>query len=133
MRIKTTLAATGLALAFVLPATAQQTSQQQSGSGSSGSSGQMQSTMPGGPGGTSVRQHIQSDLEKLGYKNVRVMPTSFLAQATDPQNRPVLMMINPDSVTVITDMGAPIQSGSGQSGSSGGQGGTSGGGSTNTR
>lgn len=145
MRSKTVLVATGLVLAFAPPAVAQQSSQQpsSSGSGSSGSSGQKPSTvppstMPGGPGGVSVRQHIQSDLEKLGYQNVRVRPTSFLAQATDSQNRPVLVLIDPESITVITDVGSAIPSGSGggQGNQGGGQGGSrsnQGGGSTNNR
>lgn len=111
-----TLAATGLALAFALPAAAQQSTPPQSPSSPATSSGQQQSGMTG-PSGTSIRQHIKQGLEKDGFTNVQVMPAAFLAQAKDKQGHPVLMMINPDSVSVITDLSAPVQSGTGGSGS----------------
>ncbi len=103
-----TLTVTGLAMALALPAAAQQSP---SSSGSNTSSGQQQSNM----GGTSIRQHIQQGLEKDGFTDVKVAPAAFVAQAKDKQGRPVLMMINPDSITVLTEMDAPMQSGSGNS------------------
>ncbi|MBD0273400.1 MAG: hypothetical protein ICV73_15910 [Acetobacteraceae bacterium] len=71
-----------------------------------------------------IQQRIRQDLEKAGYKDVRVMPESFLVRAHDPQNRPVMMIVNPDSVTAITELGSPGQQGAGgnaQHGSASGQ------------
>ena len=52
-----------------------------------------------------VRQSIQHDLEQAGYTNVQVMPEAFLAHARDKQGHPVTMMIEPGSVTAITELG----------------------------
>lgn len=133
-----TLAATGLALALALPAAAQQSPQSQSSSSSPSSSSNSGQQRPGtgGASNMSLRQHIKQDLEKAGFKDVQVMPTSFAARATDQQGRPVVTLIDPDSVMTITAVGSPGQSGSGQSGSgqSGSSGSGSGGsGSSNTR
>lgn len=109
------LAATGLTLALALPAAAQST-QSQSPNNSTTSSGQQ-----GGQGGQSsmhVRQQVKQDLEQAGFSNVQVMPESFLVRAKDKQGRPVMMVINPDSITAVTEVGGNGQSG--QSGSSSG-------------
>ena len=102
----TILTATGLALALALPAAAQST---QSQSNNSSSSGQQSST--------NVRQHVAQDLEKAGFTNVQVMPEPFLVRAKDKQGRPVMMVINPDSITAVTEVGSNGQSGSGNSSS----------------
>ena len=106
------LTATGLALAFALPAAAQST---QPHSGSASSSGQQSGTS--GQNTVNIRQHVTQDLQQAGFTNVQVMPESFLVRAKDKQGRPVMMVINPDSVTTITETGAG-QSGSGSSGGS---------------
>jgi hypothetical protein len=63
-----------------------------------------------------IAQQMKSDLEKSGFKNVRIMPESFLVRAEDPQGHPVMMVVNPDSVTAITALGV---SGSGSSSTGG--------------
>src|SRR4051812_29126062 len=52
-----------------------------------------------------IRQSIQHDLEQAGYTNVQVMPEAFLAHAKDKQGHPVTMVIEPGSVTAVTDLG----------------------------
>ncbi|MDJ0387838.1 hypothetical protein QMO56_06905 [Roseomonas sp. E05] len=48
---------------------------------------------------------MKQDLEQAGFTNVRVMPQSFLVRANDKQGRPVMMVINPDSITAVTAVG----------------------------
>ncbi len=103
--------ATGLTLALALPAAAQSTQSQSSGnstvqSGQQGSQ-QSQNTMH-------VRQQVKQDLQQAGFTNVQVMPESFLVRAKDKEGRPVMMVINPNSITAVTAMATPSQSGSGQ-------------------
>jgi hypothetical protein len=104
------LAATGLTLALALPAAAQST-QSPSSDNSNASSGQQAGQ--GSQDAMHVRQKVKQDLEQAGFTNVQVMPESFLVRAKDKQGRPVMMVINPDSVTAVTEM-----NGNGQSGSS---------------
>jgi hypothetical protein len=64
----------------------------------------------------SIAHKLQQDLQQSGFKNVRVMPESFLVRADDKDGHPVMMIVNPDSVTAVTAMSSP--SGSSSSGSS---------------
>jgi len=50
-----------------------------------------------------IAQQIRSNLEKAGFKNIKLMPSSFLVRATDQNNNPVMMVINPDSITEVTE------------------------------
>ena len=50
----------------------------------------------------SIAQQIRTNLEKAGFKNIKLMPSSFLVRATDQDNNPVMMVINPDSITEVT-------------------------------
>lgn len=59
------------------------------------------------PAMTSVRQQVASDLGKAGYTDIHVMPESFLVRAKDSKGNPVMMVINPDSVTEVTKINAP--------------------------
>ncbi|MDT7951386.1 MAG: hypothetical protein RQ966_07770 [Acetobacteraceae bacterium] len=47
---------------------------------------------------------MRNDLEKAGFTDVHVMPSSFLVRAKDKQGRPIMMVINPDSVTEIAPL-----------------------------
>ena len=59
------------------------------------------------PAITSMRQQVASDLGKAGYTDIHVMPESFLIRAKDSKGNPVMMVINPDSVTAVTAINAP--------------------------
>ena len=52
---------------------------------------------------------VKSELEQAGYKDVRIIPLSYLVQATDKDGNPVMMVLNPDSMTALTDLVAPIK------------------------
>ena len=52
--------------------------------------------------GHSLRQKMTSDLQKAGFSDVQVMPESFLVHAKDSSGNPIMMVINPDSVSEVT-------------------------------
>jgi Protein of unknown function (DUF1236) len=54
------------------------------------------------PSSTSIRAQLKSDLEQAGFTNVHIMQESFLVRATDRSGNPVMMVINPDSITEIS-------------------------------
>lgn len=71
--------------------------------------------------GMALRQQITQQLTQAGWKDVQVMPESFLVRAKDPQGHPVMMVINPDSITAVTAMG-PQNGRMGQGGNGGAMG-----------
>ena len=48
---------------------------------------------------------VKNELEQAGYKDVRIIPLSYLVQATDKAGNPMMMVITPNSMTAVTDMG----------------------------
>jgi len=80
------------ALASALTATAQ---------AQSGSS-QSQEAMSNGTDATQkIPQEIQQKLTEGGFKNVQVIPHSFLVSARDKNGNPVTMLIGPHSMTIV--------------------------------
>jgi len=57
-------------------------------------------------GGASVQQQVTTNLQNSGFTNVKVMPDSFLVQATDKSGNAVTMFIGPNSMTEVTTVGA---------------------------
>jgi sporulation protein YlmC with PRC-barrel domain len=51
-----------------------------------------------------MRTNLRSMLEKSGYKDIRVAPTSFVVHAKDSDGNPVVMTVSPDSFTEVTDI-----------------------------
>lgn len=55
---------------------------------------------------TVSKQHLGADLrnmlQKSGYTDIRVAPTSFMVRARDSDGNPVVMSISPDSFTELT-------------------------------
>jgi hypothetical protein len=39
--------------------------------------------------------------QQAGFTDIRIMPESFLVRAKDRDGNPVMMVINPDSITAI--------------------------------
>lgn len=71
-----------------------------------------------------IRANLRSALEKAGYKDIKVAPTSFTVRARDNDGNPVMMVIGADSLTEVTDVGSSNTNGSqpsttGSNGSSG--------------
>ena len=54
-------------------------------------------------GGMHIAQKMRDDLTKAGFTDIRIMPSSFLVRAKDSAGNPVMMVVNPDSVTAITE------------------------------
>jgi hypothetical protein len=50
----------------------------------------------------SLHAHIQKNLQAAGFTDIRIMPSSFLVRAKDRDGNPVMMIINPDSITAVT-------------------------------
>ncbi|RBP14425.1 hypothetical protein DFR50_109179 [Roseiarcus fermentans] len=63
-------------------------------------------------GAMSIAQKMRDDLGKAGFTDIRVMPSSFLVRAKDSSGNPVMMVINPDSITAITEAPANAATGS---------------------
>ena len=55
-----------------------------------------------------VSQRLRADLSKAGFTDIKIMPSSFLVRAKDSQGNPVMMVVNPDSVTEVTEQSAPV-------------------------
>lgn len=49
-----------------------------------------------------LRQQVRQNLAAAGFTDIKVMPESFLVRAKDRTGNPVMMIINPDSVTAVT-------------------------------
>lgn len=56
------------------------------------------------------QQHLASDLknmlQKAGYTDIRLAPSSFMVRAKDTDGNPVVMSISPDSFSELTTVGA---------------------------
>ena len=50
-----------------------------------------------------IAQQIRSNLEQAGFKDIKLMPSSFIVRAQDQNNNTVVMVINPESVEAITE------------------------------
>lgn len=51
-----------------------------------------------------MRANLRNMLEKAGYKDIRVAPTSFAVHARDADGNPVVMSVSPDFFTEVTDL-----------------------------
>lgn len=81
----------GLTLVLAAPALAQNPSADQGTTSDQSSS--------------SIQQQVQQNLSAAGYTDIRVMPRSFLVQATDRNGNPTMMIISPNSVTAVKQIG----------------------------
>ena len=91
-----------------------------------GQTGQTGQSTPG-PMSFTTPSQIKSSLESSGFKNVAVLPQSYLIRATAPDGSRIVMQVSADSLYGVfvnpTDQGGP--SGTGGATSSTGTGGTS--------
>lgn len=71
-----------------------------------------------GPNGP-IAQRIRSNLEQAGFTDIKLMPSSFLVRAKDKDGNPMMMVINPDSVTAVSEIGGGQNSGQTTGSSSG--------------
>jgi hypothetical protein len=50
-----------------------------------------------------MSQKLHDDLTKAGFTDITIMPQSLLVRAKDAQGNPVMMVINPDSLTDVAE------------------------------
>jgi hypothetical protein len=50
-----------------------------------------------------LSQKLRDDLAKAGFTDIIVLPAAFLVRAKDSQGHAVMMLINPDSLTEVTE------------------------------
>jgi hypothetical protein len=50
-----------------------------------------------------LSQKLNDDLTKAGFTDITIMPSSLLVRAKDSQGNSVVMVINPDSPTEMTE------------------------------
>ena len=54
-------------------------------------------------GAMHVAQKMRDDLTKAGFTDIQIMPSSFVVRAKNSSGNPMMMVINPDSVTAFTE------------------------------
>jgi hypothetical protein len=59
-----------------------------------------------------MRSNLKNMLDKAGYKDIRVAPTSFVVHAKDADGNPVMMSVSPDAFTEVTDLNNGATTGS---------------------
>jgi hypothetical protein len=62
------------------------------------------------PSGQSIGQNIRSDLARAGYRDIQMVPDSFVVRAKDPTGVSVMMVLSPNSITVVTEV-TPAETG----------------------
>jgi sporulation protein YlmC with PRC-barrel domain len=58
------------------------------------------------PANQHLRSNLKNMLQKSGYTDIRVAPTSFMVRAKDADGNPVVMSVSPDSFSEVTDINA---------------------------
>jgi len=51
---------------------------------------------------------VKNELEKAGYRDIRIIPLSYLVQATDKGGNLAMMVVTPNSMTAVTAMDMEI-------------------------
>ena len=62
-----------------------------------------QNAAPNAKSPAHISQKLRNDLAKAGFTDITIMPSSFLVRAKDSQGNPIMMVINPDSLTEVTE------------------------------
>jgi hypothetical protein len=52
----------------------------------------------------SISQQAKSSLEQAGFTDIKIIPQSFLIRAKDKNGNPFMMVVDPDSVTAVTEL-----------------------------
>jgi sporulation protein YlmC with PRC-barrel domain len=56
------------------------------------------------PGSKSIRSNLTQMLQKSGYTDIKMAPTSYVVHAKDNDGNPVVMSISPDAFTEVTSI-----------------------------
>lgn len=60
----------------------------------------------------SIGQSVRSNLARAGYKDVQMVPDSLVVRAKDPNGASVMMVLSPDSITLMREAAPAETSGS---------------------
>jgi hypothetical protein len=60
--------------------------------------------------GQSMPDKIREKLSQDGYKDITVMPTSYVVSATDKDGKPVLLLIGPSSAKTLQEAPSTAES-----------------------
>jgi len=74
--------------------------QTQANSATTSNQTQANAATPSGPT-AKMRQQLEESLAKAGFTDIKIMPESFLIRAKDQNGNPMMMVVNPDSVTEV--------------------------------
>lgn len=77
----------------------------QTNTNSAPSANNEQSMHPGAAKQGSLRAQVRDMLQKEGFTDIRVMPSSFMVHAKDKDGNPVFMSISPDSFAEVAEVG----------------------------
>lgn len=112
MRVPLALTAAAALVIMHASASAQTRSEPPAPPGAAQAQAGQNSTQAQKPGQSSqtVREKLTKNLHDAGFTDIQVMPSSFLVRAHDRDGNPVMMVINPDSVTAVTEMKNGVQS-----------------------
>ena len=106
--ILTTAAVLGLTLAPAMAQTNQtQTNQTPAAPNPTTAPMASNSTAPAPMTPGAMQDALKADLSQAGFTDIQVMPSSFLVRAKDKAGHPIMMVINPDSITEISNVGKP--------------------------
>jgi len=61
----------------------------------------------------SMQTRVKTNLEQAGFTDIKIIPSSFRVQAKDKDGHPIVMFINPDSVTELTELSDGTRTSSG--------------------
>jgi len=90
------------------------------GSTSSGTQSALGQSSPGAGVTADTQQRIRQSLEQSGFKDIRIVPESFVVRAQAPDGSRIVMLLSPDQVTgVVMSSGSSGMQGSGSQQSAG--------------
>src|SRR4051794_19533400 len=104
MRYKSFLIGAGL-LMVMQPASAQVSGQPAQAPGNQPSQNQKQESQDQiQQENQTIGQRLRQNLQASGFTDIQLMPSSFLVRAKDRDGNPVMMVVNPDSITAVTEI-----------------------------
>ena len=125
--VKKFVVATAIAIALATPAFAATTTSNAGSSPATPSAATNQHQGGNQASTPAIAQKLHNGLAQAGFTDIHVMPQSFLVRAKDQDGNPVMMIINPNSMTAVTALGSSgnntngSRSGSGASGAASSQ------------
>jgi hypothetical protein len=113
--------ALALAAALVLGATGAALAQTGTSTTSQPNTSNSSASTNSSASGAQMRDRLINNLKQAGFTNVQVQAESFLVRAKDKDGDPVMMVINPDSLTEVVGANPSATNGEGRSSASGSQ------------